>query len=439
MNLFFALAVAVTTATPVLTLDDALTEARQQNLDLKAAQARLTQAQQASSRAWAGYLPSLTASGGYTRNSFEIVIPENIVLQPLNQFGGQVELRQALVAPSLWADIQAASQSERLAGLNTEAQRREILFIVAQTYYAAAAQQEVIRAQTRLLELNQAREKDTQVRLELGTVTQAALLRAHFDTTRAEQDLIRARNALASTKLALATLLQREPDFELAPPPEPQLPVLPADLAEKALEQRPEVAAARQSVDLVKTQRRGVGLRYLPALGLSAAYRAGNAQAFTGQYSMWLVSLGVSWTIWDGGLREANLRELSARVVEADALRQLAEARTREEVARSKLELENSLANRAKAEEALRTARETHRLTEANFKVGHATYLEVTDSNSALTSAEVGLVSERLQASLAALRLLKAIGSFEVGQGATFPFAEGRHSGTYTPRHCSGV
>jgi outer membrane protein TolC len=413
MNPFLALVVAVTTATPVLTLDEALTEARQKNLDLKAAQARLTQAQQASSRAWAGYLPSIIASGGYTRHSTEIVIPENILLQPFNQFGAQVELRQALVAPTLWTAIQAAPQSERLAELNVEAQRREILFMVAQTYYAAAAQQEAIRAQERLLELNQAREKETQVRFDIGTVTQAALLRAQLDRTRAEQDLLRARNALAAAKLTLATLLRRGPDFELSPPPEPQLPEQQAELVEKALEQRPEVAAARQNAELAKTQQRGVWLSYLPALNLSAAYRAGNAQDLAGQYTAWLVSLGISWTIWDGGLREANLREQSARVTEADALRQLSEARTHEEVVRAKLELESSLANRAKAEEALRMARETHRLTEVSFRAGHATYLEVTDANSALTSAEVGLVAERLQASLAALRLLKAIGAFE--------------------------
>jgi outer membrane protein TolC len=419
MNPFLALVVAVTTATPVLTLDEALAEARRKNLDLKVAQARLTQAQQASSKAWAGYLPTLIASGSYTRNSIEIVIPENISLQPLNQWSGQVELRQALVVPTQWTAIQASAQAERLAELNTEAQRREVLFFVAQTYYAAAAQQEVIRAQERLLALNQAREKDTQVRLDIGTVTQVALLRTQLDRTRAEQDLVRARNALATAKLALATLLQREPDFELAPPPEPQMMEPRVDLEEKALEQRPEVAAARENVELANTYRRGGWLSYLPAAGLSAAYRASNAQGFTGAYSSWLVSLGVSWTIWDGGLREANLREQSARVVEADASRHLSEARTREEVARSRLDLESSLANRTKAEEALKTARETQRLTEANFRAGMATYLEVTDSNSALTSAEVGFVAERLQASLAALRLLKAIGAFEAPSPAS--------------------
>ena len=124
----------------------------------------------------------------------------------------------------MWTAIQAAAQSERLARLETDARRREVLFLVAQTYYAAAAQQELLHAQERLLELNREREKDTRVRVELGTVTQVALLRTQLDRTRAEQDLVRARDSLATAKLALATLLTHTSDFELAPPPEPPVP-----------------------------------------------------------------------------------------------------------------------------------------------------------------------------------------------------------------------
>ncbi|RYZ34449.1 MAG: TolC family protein, partial [Myxococcaceae bacterium] len=76
---------------------------------------------------------------------------------------------------------------------------------------------------------------------------------------------------------------------------------------------------------------------------------------------------------------------------------------------------ENALANRSKAEEALGLARESNRLTDVSFQAGMATYLEVADANTSLTNAEVGFVSERLQASLAALRLLNAMGSFESG------------------------
>lgn len=446
MTPLLALALAVTTAGPVLTLDEALAEAQSKNLDLKAARARLEQAEQASRKAWAGYLPTVTAGGSYTRNSDEArivfplgtvirdtgsptsgpadntgspttlqAVPEQVLdltLQPFNQFGAQVSASQALIVPQLWAVIKAATQAEHLAEFSFETQRREILFAVAQAYYGAAASEAALRAQQRLLELNQAREKDTQARFDAGTVTRVAVLRAQLDRTRAEQDLLRSRNALAAAKLALSTLVQRDANFELAPPPEPQLPVQNPELTEQALEQRPDVAAARQAVELAQTNRRGVWLSYLPSLGLNGAYRWSNAAGFTGKNTSWLVALGLNWTIWDGGLREANLKEQSARVAEAEATRESSEARTREEVARYQLELDSALANRSKAEEAVGLARESARLTDISFRAGVATYLEVADANTSLTSAEVGFVAERLQAALAALRLLKAVGVF---------------------------
>ncbi|HYO68797.1 MAG TPA: TolC family protein, partial [Archangium sp.] len=130
----------------------------------------------------------------------------------------------------------------------------------------------------------------------------------------------------------------------------------------------------------------------------------------------WALTLSAQWVLWDGGLREINLREQSARVAEASAQQKQAEARAVEEVSRAQLEFENARANHTKAEEALGLARETQRLTEISFKAGVATYLEVADANSALTAAEVGAISERLQTSLAALRLLRAAGSFEAQQ-----------------------
>jgi outer membrane protein TolC len=446
MTPLLALTLTVMTAGPVLTLDEALAEAQLKNLDLKVARARLQQAEQASSKAWAGYLPTITLGGTYTRNSDEAriqlpvgsivrdvgaptsdpggfpgaptnlqIVPEQVLdvtLQPRNALNAQLEVRQALIVPTLWAAIQASTRAERLAELSTEAQRREILFVVAQAFYGAAASQAALTAQARLLELNQAREKDTQARFDAGTVTKVAVLRAKLDRTRAEQDLLRSRNALASAKLALATLLQREPDFELAPPPEPQLPAQATNLEEVALAERPDVAASRENEELANTQRRGVWLSYLPTVGLSGAYRWSNAGGFTGQNTLWLITVAASWTIWDGGLREANLREQSAKVAEAEALRQASEARAREEVARYQLELESALANRSKAQEAVELAREGQRLTDVSFRAGVATYLEVADTNTTLTQTEVGLVAERLQASLAALRLLKSVGAF---------------------------
>ncbi|MFY0566650.1 TolC family protein [Archangium lansingense] len=416
MIALLAVTLTVSAATPVLTLNEALEAARKDNLDLKVAQARLEQSRLLSNRAWAGYLPTVTVSGSYTRNSNEAVVAlpggPQIVIQPFNQLGAQADLRQAIIAPSLWPAIHNAGIAEDVAELNTENVRREILFSVAAAYFSAASLQEAIRATQFLLDVNKSREADTQKRFDAGTVTKVALLRSQLDRTRAEQDLVRARNAFASARLALATLIQRDSDFTLELPPVPQVPTE-GDLVKQALEQRPDVAAARRNLDLALGRKNGVWFSYLPNVSLAGTYRISNAAGFAGQNDTWLVSLLAQWTLWDGGIREINVREESARVAEASALQKQAEARTVEEVSRARLDYENAQANLTKAEEALGLARETQRLTEISFKAGVATYLEVADANSALTSSEVGAISERLQTSVAALRLLRAAGFFE--------------------------
>lgn len=423
MIALLALTLTVSAASPVLTLDEALQAARENNLDLQAARARLQQSQLLSNRAWAAYLPTVTVGGSYTRQK-EIVLPlplptggtQQVVVQPANQYGGQAELRQAIIAPSLWPAIRNAGIAEDVAELTTENARREILFGVAQAYFAAASYQEAIRAAEFLLEVNKARESDTQKRFDAGTVTRVALLRAQLDRARAEQDLVRARNAYSSAKLALSTLIQRPPDFTLELPPVPQVPGDDANLIQQALEQRPDVAAARRNQDLAIGRRQGVWYSYAPSVGFSGLYRLNGTPSAFSPADTWSLTLSAQWTLWDGGVREINLREESARVAEATAQRKLAESRVTEEVSRSRLDYENAKANLAKAEEALGLARETQRLTEISFKAGVATYLEVADANNALTGAEVGAISERLQTSLAALRLLRAAGLFEAKQ-----------------------
>jgi outer membrane protein, multidrug efflux system len=418
MIALLALTLTVSAASPVLTLDEALQAARENNLDIQVARARLQQSQLLSNRAWAAYLPTVSVGASYTWQK-EVVLPfggQSVVVQPGSQYGGQAEVRQAILAPSLFPAIRNAGIAEDVAELSTENVRREVLFGVAQAYFAAASYQEAIRASEYLLQVNKARESDTQKRFDAGTVTRVALLRAQLDRARAEQDLVRARNAYSSAKLALSTLIQRPPEFTLELPPVPQVPSDEVDLVKQALDNRPDVAAARRNQDLAVGRRQAVWFSYAPSVGLSGLYRLnGNPSPFA-PADTWSVTLAAQWMLWDGGTREINLREESARVAEATAQRKQAESRATEEVSRSRLDYENARANLAKAEEALGLARETQRLTEISFKAGVATYLEVADANNALTSAEVGAISERLQTSLAALRLLRSAGLFEAKQ-----------------------
>ena len=59
---------------PVETEEKALKVAKDRNLDLKVAEARLAQAREVSRKVWASYLPQVSVGGSYTRNSAEAKI-----------------------------------------------------------------------------------------------------------------------------------------------------------------------------------------------------------------------------------------------------------------------------------------------------------------------------------------------------------------------------
>jgi len=441
-----------TSSFQVLTLEDAVRQANERNLDLKAAQARLASANEISRKVWAGYLPQITAGGTYTYNSSEAKMalptgyvirdmagtpfdpsqgpdpapgmgsPTSLVMVPSgvreldimkkHQFSGQLQLTQGLIIPALWPAISNAYLAEEVAQLSVENARREVLFATVQLYYGAAGLKETVEVQQRMLASYQEHEKDAIVRTKLGASARVALLRAQIERARAEQDLRRVQMAYASAKSALATLLDREPDFEVAHPEKPAAVAASLKLEETALTDRLDVELARRNLDLAEKSDKATWYKYAPTVAFLARYQAQNAAGFSGDTDSWLAGLSLNWTLWDGGLREAEKREAAAKVAENQAMLRAAENKARDEVRRALLDLKSAEANRIKAEEQVKLARETVTLVTAGYEAGASTYLEVLDANTALQGAELSHINESLNADLAVLRLTKAAGLF---------------------------
>ena len=151
---------------------------------------------------------------------------------------------------------------------------------------------------------------------------------------RAEQDVRRAENSYASAKVALATLLSRDDaNFEVQAPEPPAPPEgSPEDLVAKAASERLDVLAANKSIELAKKGKQGALAKYLPNLFLTGAYRWANVKGFTGESTSWNVGLALSWNLFDGGLREAELKEHDSKIVEAKAARRSAELKARDDL-----------------------------------------------------------------------------------------------------------
>ncbi len=437
---------------PLLTLDAALTEARTRNLDLKAAVAHYEAAKEIVWKTASGYLPQLSVQGSYTRNNIGAsfaaptglyirqgvpetqyyapppanlpgtvptpaltVVPtyQSIVVQEQNQWNGQIGGSQNLLALSLIASIRASTLTARAAELTLDNTRRQILFGVAQQYYSAAGLRRAAEVQAQLLDIETYREKDAQTRFNAGSVNKIFLLSAQIGKTQAEQSLRASRYAYASSKAALAVLLERSPDFEVDLPPDPQLPRDLEQLEDIAPAKRPDVLSLKTQAEAAGATTTAVWLSYLPTIKFSGAYLLTNATGFTGLQNSWYYSVGLNWTLLDGGLREASLREAQANERSALASAESLDLQSKEQVRTAQLALESARANREKAAEQVKLARENLALIKINTEAGAATYLEQEDAISALDQAELTLIQETLNAQLGVLALENAAGIYD--------------------------
>jgi outer membrane protein TolC len=409
-------------AVTVLTLDEALVLAERQNLDLKAAEARLRQAQEATWKAWSGYLPQAAVNGSYTRNPDTVEFqaqfgtpeaPQTVefTVLPQNQLAGSVDVSQMIFSPALWFGIRAAKSGVDAAELATAGARRDILFATAQAYYAVASLRSAVEVGEQLLEIAQRQEKDARVRFQAGTIAKVGQLRAEIDRARAEQDLRRTRNNYESARIGLALLLDRPVDFEVAVPPEPQLVADAAQLEATAAQERTEVRAARRQLDSARSARSAQIGRYFPNLAAFGRWQVQNYAGFTGSEDSWAAGLALSWQLLDGGLRESDVREAGARIDEAEVNVANVESRVRAEVRQAVLDLESARANATKAREQRELAAENQRLVDVSYRAGAATAVEQADAVAQLRNAEIGQLTETLSAQLAALRVLRAAGA----------------------------
>lgn len=439
----------------ILTLDQALSLARERNPDLQAAQARLAKANELGNRVLAAYLPQISVGGGYTYNSVEAVFelpavwhvrrgfesgppydpeqpmsPENppglgtpyflypaqmveAVLQRHHQLGGQVKVEQALLAPALIPAFKQSELAKSVAAQSVEHARQEILFSVARLYFGAVGLKESIDVRVALLDGMRAHEKDARGRFERGVAPRIAVLKAELDRIHAEKELLASRNAYQVAKLAVAALLDRDDAFDVTRPEAVPLPPELETPGDELIERRPDVRAARENEKLAKHVSQWDWTAYAPNLGLSGQYQLSNVQGFFNSYGLWAVTVGLSWNLFDGGLREVQRRENTAARMQAEAEARATDNRARTELRRAVLELQNTRASLDLAEKQLEVAREAHEVARGAFDAGAATWLEVSDAHASLLAAELGKVAEELNVQLATLDLLKAAGAFE--------------------------
>ena len=394
-----------------LTLEAALSRAAAAHETPQRARLAITRAQAARREARAAVLPQLTLNGSLERVSFN---RRAFGAPPRSQAAGEAGVALGLFDPGAWYLLQASGAA--LAATRAEATelQRQLAHDVVDSYLTvltARARQQVARRQqelaTEALQAITARfaagaaSRDDQQRLELDlAVAQSVFFAAEQEATQAEA--------------VLADLITTPLPPVLAPAPVPALPDggVP-ELVELARRTRPDLAALYQRAAAARAQSASARATWLPRVQLQAnvqddTWLDAGRDDDTVDAARWSVGLGATWTLFDGGAREA--RQDQAHVAAAEA-----ELERRSAIRRLGTGFAVALAVRASAQAAVATADARRALAAANLSAqqvreaqGQALTLDLLDARNQVESAaaeEIRATAAVAQAGYAIRRL----------------------------------
>jgi len=395
----------------VLTLDEAVGLARQNQPQLRQARAGTEAAAARASEARSPLLPQVSGSVGYARStqngragfspSAESLGASGTVSQLLWDFGQ---------TPNRFRAARASADAQREA---EQATGLQVVLGVRTAYFTARAAKDLVAVARDNLSNQEAHLQQIQGFVEVGTRPEIDLAQARTDRANARVQLINAENGyeVAKAQLNLAMGVEGPTGYDVAdetlPPVEGEDGGTDALLAE-ALRARPDVASLGSQLRSQQATLWSVQGGYLPSLGVSTGVTDSGTLGTT--YWNWNATLTLSWDVFSGGLTRAQEEEARANLAGLDAQAALLRQQVRLEVEQARLAVRAAGAALAAAEEALVNARERLRLAEGRYQTGAGSVIELGDAQVAVTSAGAQRVQAQYTLSSARAQLLKALG-----------------------------
>ncbi|WP_369880707.1 TolC family outer membrane protein [Erythrobacter sp. KY5] len=264
--------------------------------------------------------------------------------------------------------------------------------------------------------------QSTSDRFEIGDLTRTDVAQAQSRLAVAQGDLRTAYANLISARETYIQLVGQAPQNLEAPPPLPGLPSTVTDAVVIALENNPDLVAAKERAEAAGFDTEVAGAGRLPTLGLFANTDYSNFfGTLGGPFSADLVqeevtaNAGVRLTIpiFQGGLPAARQRQAGAR--ESAALEQvIATERSiiqQTRAAYASWQASNAVIESSRA--AVEAAEVSLEGVRAENSIGNRTIIDVLNAEQELLSARAQLVTARRNAYVAGFTLLAAMGKAE--------------------------
>jgi outer membrane protein len=323
-----------------LTLDQAIEEALRASPELHQMEERAKAAKEQIKQAEASFYPRLILSEEFNVTDNPVFALMNIINQRRLQtdvnfnnpgqqqnFGTRIKSEWSLFeGGSSWHKRKASLYGWRAAGAEFTAASNRLVAEVTETYYRWLQALGFIGVAEQAVEAAKTDERLAESRLQQEMALPSEIMRLKARTAEAKGNLVTAQTGARRFQAALERLLARPISSEEVPLPSPP-PSLsfqqdigkdPEALVKEAMEKRPEMKEVRFMIQAARERVRSAQGGLLPRLGASAFY-GWDSEDLNGGSDSWMVGIGATWPLFEGGLTVSTIREAKRRLKELEA------------------------------------------------------------------------------------------------------------------------
>jgi outer membrane protein TolC len=336
---------------------------------------------------------------------------------PLTNFNGRIALMQPIYAGGqLRAGREGAVHAGGAAHAREARARQETIFETVRAYQSALLARRQCRVAESAREAARAHLRAAEDLVEEGLAVPSDVMRVKVRLSEIEEMVIRAESGETIARASLEAVMGVKParPYELVEPPDGgrALPDLESSI-HAARESRPDLRAARETVEASAEAARGSKGGRRPQAGLYAAYDINNETLIGSSGQNWTVMVNLSWSILDGGASTSRVRRSIEDEARARAMVSAFEARAELEVRQAHAELMGALARVEASRSAASEAVEGLRIAKDRYESGLATVTDLLDQETALTSARARAAQAEYDRRNGEAALSLAVGSLD--------------------------
>jgi outer membrane protein len=414
----------------LLSLRDALHEARTRQPRVQGARADREAAEARSSSARASLLPQIVGTASYQRTTANFVARPGAVPSAISQASNDASFDTfnfysfGATATQLLYDFGQSTRRFRAAkelSLSQEEQLRvtelTIDLEVRQAFFEAQAARDMIAVARDALSNQERHFVQIEAFVQVGRSPEIDLAQVRTDIANARVNLIRAEGTyqLAKAKLSLAMGIEGSANFEVTGEVLDSLPEEGQTLEQllsKAWRERPELAAVAKQRKAQAHLLRATRGAYGPAINLSTTVTDAGTDLRDLTWN-WNAGVQLSWALLQGGLTRAQVREQNASVASVVARETSLRQTVQLELEQARVAVLTAKAVIEAADEAVKAAEQRRTLAEGRYQAGVGNVIELEDAELALTSARAQRVRADYDLSSARALLLRALGRAE--------------------------